>query len=184
MQLPYPLALDAIIENTEIGYTIASQDRLWIAFSYDLWSDGQYADFRYNRLYPMTKGNDKPDEVVNTCYDRDMIHEGLTVPVFTTRREAETFAMNWRHQILNNHEERKGTVWEREEIPPVDVINLGDDARYEAQIIGHDRGTRDKPKFAGSVVAWQTMTQMYLRAVQWREEQALAKQADDEPSCP
>lgn len=181
MQLTYPEALASIIEHTEIGYTIRSQDRLWIVFSYDLWSEGDWAEMRYNRLYPMV--GEKPGVIGGTAYDRDMATGGMTVPVWTTRAEAEFFAENWRDRMERLYDTPRGRD---EEKPEVYVINLGDDARFEAQVIGLDNGrsVRDKPKFKGSEVAWQAMAGMYIRAGQWYAELEAAKQADEEPSCP
>jgi hypothetical protein len=145
MQMSYDEALATIIDHTEVGYTIASQDRLWIVFVFDLWSEDQ---MRYNRLYSRGIGN-------GWGYDLTI----SDVQVWTTRAEAEAFAATLRSYI----EEFSGGL--PDPTPEVYVMNLGDDARYEAQIIGRDNGraTRSTPKFKGSLAAWKAMTEMHKR---------------------
>lgn len=177
MRLTYNEALASIIEHTEMGYTIASQDRLWIVFTFDFDSDGDYADFRYNRLYPMIV---KDTGVTNGwAYDHDMDHEGRAVPLWTSRAEAEHFASDLRAHLarIENGAEMADNVY---------VMNLGDDARFEAQIIGRDNGTtvRDHPKYKGSEAAWKAMAEMGLRWSMWAAEREQADEADAEGSCP
>lgn len=182
MQLTYNQALGSIIENTEIGYTIASQDRLWICFTFDVWSEDE---FKHNRIYPMVA--DKPGIVGSTAYDRDIEAGGSAVPVWTTRAEAEDFAEQWRNQI---------DAWMAEpyvgappsvprEKPVVYVMNLGDDARFEANIIGRYGVTvRDKPKFAGSRDAWHALAEQGVLAMAHYSTLEAERTADEEPSCP
>jgi hypothetical protein len=179
MQLTYTQALDQIIEHTEIGYSIRSQDRLWICFIYDLWSDGEYADFRFNRLYPLV--GDKPGVIAGTAYDRDMSHKGLNVPVWTDRQGAEHFAAGWRDHLHYLYDSAKGRT---EEKPEVYVINLGDDARFEDQVLGGYKRARSEPKFAGSRDAWDAMIQMHLRWSMYAIERTVAEKQDAEGSCP
>ena len=150
MELTYNEALDTIIEHTEIGYTVASQDRLWVVFIFDLWSDGEEWQFRYNRLYSRGLRN-------GWAYDLT-INE---VKVWTSRREAEAFAEQLR-QRLEEEGQIKDPDPDFDGVPEVYVMNLGDDARYEALIIGRDngRGTRGKPKFKGSQRAWDAQIEM------------------------
>jgi hypothetical protein len=154
MQLTYDKALATIIDHTEIGYTIASQDRLWVVLTFDLDSTDQ---FKYNRMYSRGIGN-------GWGYDLTI----SDVQVWTTRREAEEFAKELRADLAD---------WvalhpdSGHEAPEVYVMNLGDEARYEALIIGRDngRGTRRTPKFKGSQRAWDAMTEMSRK---WYEENA------------
>lgn len=144
MGLTYNEALNSIIEHTEIGYTLRSQDRLWVVFAFDLESEDE---FRYNRVY--TRGIGK-----GWGYD-------LTIPgvlCWTSRWEAEAFARRLRNHLTTPD----GT-------PKVYVMNLGDSARYEAQIIGHDNGreVRSTPKFKGSEQAWDACVEMSKR---WRAQ--------------
>lgn len=135
MMLTYNEALATIIDYTEIGYTVASQDRLWIVFTFDTWSTDE---FRYNRIYTRGIGN-------GWAYDLDI--EAL---VWTSRREAEKYAeaLRARGQGENYY-----------------VMNLGDDARLESLFIGRDnrRRVRDTPKFKGSEEAWSAMIEMSLK---------------------
>lgn len=154
VQMTYNEALEQIIENTEIGYTLDSQDRLWLCFIFDLWSEGERAPFRYNRLYPIgdpLKGR--------TAYDLTI--DGVLV--WTSRTEAETYADKWRKVI--DDAERYEPFTEHEK-PEVYVMNLGDDARYEATQIGR-WGTpcRPTPKYKGSVRAWEAISEMRSRWV-------------------
>jgi hypothetical protein len=158
MRLTYDEALASIIDHTEIGYTVASQDRLWIVFTFDLDSEGEHASLRYNRLYPLV--NTEGEMVGGWSYDLTVHSRDRQVPVFTTRAEAEHFAMTLRHAALVR-DNAAG-------VPDIYVMNLGDDARYEASIIGRDNGarTRTTPKFKGSESAWAAMDEMTQR---WRE---------------
>lgn len=160
MRLSYRQALDSIIEHTEIGYTIASQDRLWIVFTFDLWSEDEHISLRYNRLYP--RGLDG-----GMAYDLDM----TGVMVWTTRAEAEAFAAGWRERLAEADRAQDDKVKSSEHVY---VMNLGDDARFEAGVIGRYGVTvRTTPKFKGSESAWQAMVDMHER---WRTEIA--------PLCP
>lgn len=145
--LTYRQALAEIIEPTAIGYSIRSQDRLWVVFTFDTWS---MDEFRYNRLYPLIERD-------GWAYDLDIPN----VPVFLSRREAENYA-----ESLTNHLARKSL---RDDTPEVYVMNLGDSARYEAGWIGYDRRPwpRQKPKFKGSQRAWDAMTEMHHK---WAQE--------------
>lgn len=151
MQLTYREALDTIIDLTETGYTIESQDRLWIVFIFDIWSEDQ---MRYNRLYQRGIGN-------AMAYDRDM--EGVLV--WTTRAEAEHYAEQLREWLAEPNPNRPLDV----ETPEVYVMNLGDDARLEASYIGRDSGAvvRETPKFKGSERAWEAYREMSRK---WVEE--------------
>lgn len=152
MRLTYRDALNTIIENTEIGYTLASQDRLWIVFTFDLWSEGDHLSLKYNRLYP--RGLEGA-----MAYDLDM----SGVQVWTTRAEAEHFAQQWRERLAESQSMMDDGIE-----CPVYVMNLGDDARYEKTVIGADYGhPRTTPKYKGSEAAWQAMTEMAQR---WAEE--------------
>lgn len=143
--MDYMTALDTIIERTEIGYTIASQDRLWLVFIHDLWSEDA---FKFNRLYPMSNGN--------WSYDLDL----SDVLVWTSRREAETYAVELRERLEAKPLDTEG------EKPQVYVMNLGDDARLEDARLGGYKGARKTPKFAGSREAWKACEEMQVR---WRE---------------
>ena len=140
-EITYNEALETIIEHTEIGYTIASQDRLWIVFIFDLWSEDQ---FRYNRLDPLGIGEG---------WAYDLTIQG--VKVWTSRREAEEYAERLRVHMRDN-------LSDDETAPTTYVMNLGDDARYEALIIGRDNGrpTRTTPRFKGSQEAWDAQIEM------------------------
>lgn len=160
MRLTYHDALNTIIERTEIGYTIASQDRVWIVFTFDLWSEGDHATLKYNRLYP--RGLEG-----GMAYDLDM----AGVQVWTTRAEAEAFAERWRERLAEGDKMQDDGLKSSEHVY---VMNLGDDARFEANIIGRYGVTvRTTPKFKGSEAAWQAMVDMHER---WRTEVA--------PLCP
>ena len=162
MQMTYDEALGAIIEHTEIGYTIRSQDKVWIVFTFDLDSEGEHASLRYNRLYPLI--NTETGEQQGWSYELMMLGNReypRGVPVWTTRAEAEAFAMTLRHRLLRDNPDG--------EQAPVYVMNLGDDARYEAKIIGRYSVTpRTEPKFTGSILAWRAMEEMYRK---WLAEQ-------------
>lgn len=153
-ELTYREALNSVIEYTEMGYTVRSQDRLWIVFIFDLWSDGDWADFRYNRLYPL-----QPDPAsasasgLSWAYDLDM--DG--VRVWTSRWEAEAAAAELRERLV-----RSGRSDESEPSEAY-VMNLGDDARWEALVLGGRPGgvtTRVQPKFKGSRAAWTALGDM------------------------
>jgi hypothetical protein len=170
MQLTYNQALDTIIENTEIGYSIRSQDRLWICFIYDLWSDGDLAELRFNRLYPM--GLSQP-----LSYDK--FSDGVLM--WTTRDEAESYAARWRKYLDDVARLDDDPDAEKTEVY---VMNLGDDARFEDQVLGGYKRARTQPKFAGSRDAWQAMIQMHMRWMTYAIERAMAEKQDEEPSCP
>jgi hypothetical protein len=140
MQMRYDEALDSIIEHTEIGYTIASQDRLWIVFIFDLWSEDE---FRYNRLY--STGIGEP-------WTYELLVGETSPPVWTSRREAEVFAEQLRQRLIANSS--------TDSIPEVYVMNLGDDARYENLVIGGHKQARTTPKFKGSKRAWGAQIEM------------------------
>ena len=167
--ITYNEAVDTIIEHTEIGYTLASQDKVWIVFTFDLNAEGDYAAFRYNRLYPLVRLDN--DEMGGWSYELLMLggERERGVPVFLNRVQAERFADDLRahikHKAGQGHTALHGQDGEE---PQVYVMNLGDDARYEKTIIGPDGGThpRTTPKFKGSEAAWQAMTEMTQR---WRE---------------
>lgn len=162
MQMTYDEALDTLIDHTEIGYTIASQDKVWIVFTFDLDSTGKYAEFKYNRLYPLI--NTDTDEQVGWSYELMMLGNPtrpIGVPVWTSRAEAEFYAQELRHRLLNDNPEGP--------VADIHVMNLGDDARYEAKIIGRYGVTvRDTPKFTGSILAWRAMEEM---SAKWLAEQ-------------
>lgn len=151
MQLTYDEALETIIEHTEIGYSIASQDRLWIVFIFDLWSTGMW---RYNRLYPLNDG----------AWSYELMSLGFAeqprVLVWTTRQEAEAYAKGLRERLEEKCAANKF------ETPEVFVMNLGDDARCESARIGRDDGrqVRSTPKFKGSQRAWDALIEMRERA--------------------
>lgn len=129
--LTYNEALDTIIENTEIGYTLDSQDRLWIVFIYDLWSEDE---MRFNRLYPR-------DPALGGGWGYDLTIDGVLV--FASRKEAEAFAADLREGVAPQ---------------PVYVVNLGDDARWERWALGQ---TPDlTPRFKGSEAGLAAMTEM------------------------
>lgn len=153
MQLTYGEALGGIIEFTEIGYTIASQDRLWTVFIFDLWSPEDDI-YRYNRLF--TTGINQP-----WVYD-----VGDDVLFWTTRVEAEEFAERLRAVLKENHDNAvaSGDLPPDSELSGVYVMNWGDDARYENLWCGnHDRARRT-PKFAGSIAAWVALYEMMSRS--------------------
>lgn len=140
MELTYTEA-QGLLETTEIGYTIASQDRLWTVFIFDLWSSDEY---RYNRLF--TQGIGEPWSY--DPWDKELF--------WTTRREAEAFAERMREHLAAAGGDQ----------PTVYVMNWGDDARWEAQLIGrYGTPTRSTPKFAGSREAWDAMGEMTSK---WR----------------
>lgn len=150
MELTYLEARDSIIEHTAIGYTIKSQDRLWMVFTFDLTSDGEYASYRYNRLYPC-------GEAFGSGWAYDMDIPGVLV--WTTRAEAERYAERLRQRIA-----KKNTGENR---PEVYVMNMGDDARFEAAIFGRPgTPTKASAKFAGSRRAWDALIEMDAK---WRE---------------
>jgi hypothetical protein len=144
-QLTYDEA-QGLLDTTEMGYTVASQDRLWTVFTFDLWSEDEY---RYNRLYSMGIG--RP-----WAYDAD----GGDL-FWTTRREAEAFADALRVYLSEANKTP-------DEPPEVYVMNWGDDARLEALFLGGRPGgvaSRTTPKFAGSRAAWDAVIDMHRR---WR----------------
>lgn len=146
MELTYTEALASIIETTEMGYTVASQDRLWTVFIFDLWSEDE---MRYNRLYSLGLDNG---------WSYEMWENEL---VWTSRWEAEEFAIRMRERLADD---AAHGAFDGGEVPEVYVINWGDDARYEAKIIGRGRVTcRTTPKFKGSERAWVAMTEMSVR---------------------
>lgn len=150
MQLTYAQARELILEPTEMGYTLASQDRLWTVFIYDLWSEDA---FRFNRLYSTG---------IDQAWSYEMWENEL---VWTTRLEAEAYAKRLREWFDVSRQENENPA------PEVYVINWGDDARHEATLIGRDGGGRPRktPKFKGSEKAWNVMTEMHNR---WVEEYA------------
>jgi hypothetical protein len=139
----------ANFDTTEMGYAIASQDRIWVVFIFDLWSDGSWADYRYNRLYPTAQD----------AWAYDMSGDVL---VWTSRAEAEQAAAELRVRLDYRYE------GDPENQPDVYVMNWGDDARYEASIIGRDGYARPRatPKFKGSEAAWAACVEMGAR---WAE---------------
>lgn len=150
MQLTYAEAQNEILGHTELGWTMASQDRLWTVFIFDLWSEGKDIALRYNRLFCLD--SDK------LAWSYDMYDDEL---MWTTRAEAEHYAMELRHRLLNRNPDG--------EQPDVYVMNWGDDSRYEAGVIGRDNGraVRTQPKYKGSEAAWEAMIKMHRR---WAEE--------------
>jgi hypothetical protein len=155
MQLTWTVARHTIIETTEIGYTVASQDRLWTVFIFDVWSEDEY---RHNRLF--TQGIGEPWSY--EMWDKEL--------VWTSRREAEVFADQMRAYLAAHNQTD-------EDPPPVYVMNWGDDARYEARLIGRDSGAtcRIEPKFVGSRAAWDAMA---IQGPLWqRHEASLASKA-------
>lgn len=156
-RMSYGEARDTILDHTEIGYTIASQDRLWTVFIFDLW--GAEGDpYRYNRLYPLPSG----------AWSYEVgIGSGEKVWFYTTRVEAEAAAEELREGLRKSydHASASGEIPGPPTPPEVYVINWGDDARYEASIIGRDSGarTRTTPKFKGSERAWAAMVEMSRR---------------------
>lgn len=148
MQLTYN---EAPIEHTEMGYSIASQDRLWIVFMYDLSSEDEY---RYSRLYPRTQES-------GGGWSYELMMEGVLV--WTTRTEAEAYAKHVRSELDDWFIAHPDIEEERFEVY---VMNLGDDARWEDLALGGYKRTRQSPKFKGSEVAWQALFDMHMR---WRE---------------
>lgn len=157
MQLTYNQALSSVIEYTEMGYTIASQDRLWTVFIFDTWSDGDERSLRYNRLY--TQGIGK-----GWCYDID-----IKCLVWTSRHEAEAFAEKMREHLADQWAKAEKPI--TEEVPEVFVMNWGDDARYEATLIGR-YGSRPRPipKYKGSGRAWEAMIEMGKRWLEFNTQ--------------
>lgn len=145
MRLTYNEAHWTILETTEMGYTLASQDRLWTVFIFDSWSEDE---FRHNRLYFLGDG------IEHMAYDYD-VRPGAAF--FTTRREAEAFAADRRADF-------EAEVEDTAKRPIVYVINWGDDRRLEAWQMG------DRPKLGvvkkGSVEAIKALI---ARNEEWRK---------------
>lgn len=153
MQLTYNQALSSVIEYTEMGYTIASQDRLWTVFIFDTWSDGDERSLRYNRLFSRGIGK-------GWCYDIDI--DGL---MWTSRHEAEAFAEKLREHLAQSWTEADG------EAPEVFVMNWGDDTRYEATLLGrYGARPRSIPKYKGSGRAWEAMIEMGKRWIEFNTQ--------------
>lgn len=148
MQLTYAEARDTVLETTEMGYTVASQDKLWTVFTFDLDSENEY---RFNRLFFITPN----------CTSYEMFHDEL---MWTSREEAEEFARLMR---INQMEFYREWLLEGNEpfaLPDIYVINWGDDSRYEATILDLPyRRTRKTPKYKGSIRAWSAMADMRRR---------------------
>lgn len=135
------------LNTTEMGYTIASQDRYWTAFIFDIWSseDGEDADLKGSRLFSQGLGEPWSYEM----WDSELL--------WTTRREAEAFAQQVREQWTERIGGEAGEVY---------VINWGDDARYEAWVLGGRDGggrVRQTPKFKGSERAIEAMREAHRR---------------------
>ena len=141
--ITYRQAVAEFIETTELGYSIRSQDRLWLVFYYDLYAEGT---LRYNRLYPYRS------HASATSYD--LYDDEL---VATSRREAEEFAAKWSESLRTLYESRGFSA------PEVFVMNMGDDARFEDLILGCKKRARTTPKYKGSERAWQTQIEMSRR---------------------
>lgn len=144
-EMTYDEARGAVLEYTEMGYSVASQDKLWVCFIFDLTSEDEWYG---NRLYPV--------HLKLWSYDMD----GNCL-VWTRRAEAEAFRLKYNASRENVAD-----------APKMYVMNWGDDARFEACIIGRDTGavTRRTPKFAGSREAWQAMVEQYPRTAAHYEE--------------
>ena len=134
-QLTYNDAWNEILEETELGYTLASQDKLWTCFVFDDWSDDE---MRGNRLF-FTNGDGAMSYDV---WDEELF--------WTSRAEAEEFQKL--HQ--DRFDQRKTdadpqvTVW---------LINWGDDSCWENGILTKREGITEG-KFAGSGPALVEMT--------------------------
>lgn len=148
-QVTYAEALATIIETTEMGYTIKSQDKLWTVFIFDTWSTGEYAEMKYNRIYfcerPNTSGYDIFDDTL----------------FWTRRHEAEAFAEVKRIEYATEY-----PPGDRIECPKVYVINWGDDTRFEHYVLSMRKNL--DIKFKGSEEAIKAMTDMHWR---WRDDQ-------------
>lgn len=144
---------EADFEPTELGWTLASQDKIWAVFIFDLDSKpGDHGEiYKYERLYPI--GLDEQGLFVWSYDPSD------DMPVWTSRWEAEAYARELRVRLGIR----------TDPLDDVFVINWGDDARYEVTIIGRDNGhpARQTPKFKGSERAWSAMTEISKR----REEE-------------
>jgi hypothetical protein len=139
-RLTYDEARAEVLETTELGYTLASQDKLWTCFIFDTWSTDE---MRGNRLY-FRNG----DRVLSY----DMWDDEL---VWTSRAEAETFQAE--QQARYDNEATTG----REPVI-VYLINWGDDARWERSILEERVGITEG-KFAGSKAALEAMTDNWNR---------------------
>ena len=101
-QLAYWEARRDILETTELGYTLKSQDKLWTCFMFDTWSQDEYQG---SRLYFRA---DK------SIVSYDVMDDEL---FWTSRVEAEAF---------------RKSFWGKNPDVEVHVINWGDDRRAEA----------------------------------------------------
>lgn len=147
MKLTYDEAVHTVLETTEMGYyTLASSDRLWTVFIYDTWSDDEWFG---NRLFFQSERM--------TSYDMWALEL-----VWTTRAEAEAFAAIVRADYADGETPSlAGKV-----APEVYVINWGDDARYEREVL---EGKEFRARFKGSVAAVEAMRAMNI---EWRKRHA------------
>lgn len=141
MQLTWTEAIGAVLEPTELGYTLRSLDRLWTVFIFDEWSEDE---FRFNRLFSTGLGQPWSYEMWETEL------------VWTTRIEAERFAQ----RLRDDFEGSEGTP------PEVYVINIGDDRRHERSVI---EGVPLKCHFRGSQRALTAMALMHHRWVEFHQ---------------
>lgn len=116
--MKYSEARDLILEPTWNGYTLRSQDRIWVPHIYDTWSTNT---LRGNRLYflPNLRG------MSYELWDDEL--------VFTSLREAEQFRAE--KQAEFDEDGDKVTVY---------LFNLGDDRRWERWLL---EGIEYKPRF-------------------------------------
>ncbi len=146
VQMTYLGAQETILENTEMGYTLKSQDKLWMVFWFDTWSEDS---LKYNRVFPVSE----------EMGSYEMWEDELC---WTTRTEAETYAETLRIEFATKVTSPDSLLTEP---PEVYVINWGDDSRYESYCLG----TRPNMglKYKGSAAAVDAMQKMRLA---WRNQ--------------
>jgi len=154
MKLTYAQARNEVLETTEIGYTLRSQDRLWLAFMFDTWSEDEWWG---NRLYFINAQATEDGADLRTSYD--LFEDEV---LWTTRREAEAHAEAMRDLI-----QRSAPLEHRDDYR-VYVINLGDDRRAEREYL---EGVPFKAHFKGSEAAVEAMRVVRR---EWANRAALA----------
>lgn len=132
MELAYWEARRDILETTELGYTLKSQDKLWTCFTFDTWSE-EGDPYRGCRLF-FRKDRD------GLSYD--VMDDEL---FWTSRLEAEAF---------------RKSFWDKNPDVEVHVINWGDDSRWENAYLS-DRSFLMQGKFSGSTEALVAMCAMH-----------------------
>lgn len=140
VMLTWAVARETVLEDTYLGYTLASLDRLWSVFIFDTWSEDEWFG---NRLWFINE--------LNSAYDMWENEQ-----VWTTRAEAEAFAAAMRERFGNVEGAAEGVV-----VPDVYVINLGDDRRLERERMD---GVPYKGRHRGSDAAVAALREMGARA--------------------